>query len=339
MQTKHPHLKLDDTFTARPAVMSDIDNFYELVKVRLHEQFGLCNLTQQELLTQWQTPGFELERDTILISAPSGALVGFGLCSEVKEMPVRPNLWAYIHPDWRRQGVGTAIIEWAESRAKENLSKIPADSRLALTTNVYDADTSAKELVESKGFTTKNGRVNMIIEFDTMPQNPELPEGIQIISYPEFNNLREVYWVLTEAFRDHRGFVETDFETEFEIYQHFINNDPHIDYNAWFLAMDGDKLVGSSICTPHSWDDPDKGWVDELGVLREYRGRGIAKALLHHSFGKFYERGFKKMGLNADASNLTGAIQLYHNAGMRVFRRWHIYEKELRPGKEYTNQG
>ncbi|MDX2075878.1 MAG: GNAT family N-acetyltransferase [bacterium] len=336
---KHPHIELDYAFSIRPATLEDIDIFYQLVKVRYSEQFGLNTITKEELLAQWQAPGFEIERDTRLIFAPNGTLIGFSVFSENKEMPVRPQIWSYVHPDWRRLGVGTAIIEWAEARAKENLSKIPADARLILSITVYDNDVSAKELVEINGFTTQNGRVNMIIEFDAMPPAPKLPEGIRIITYPEFNNLREVYRVLSDAFRDHRGFVETDFETDFQIYQHFINSDPHIDYDTWFLAMDGDKLVGLSICIPNSWDDPHKGWVDDLGVLREYRGRGIAKALLHHSFGEFYKRGFKKMGLNADASNLTGAVQLYHNVGMRIFRRWHTYEKELRPGKEYTNQG
>jgi mycothiol synthase len=339
MQTKHPHIELDYAFTARPAVMSDIDIFYQLVRVRYNEQFGLDTITKKELLAEWEAPGFELERDSRLIFAPSGALVGFSLLFENKELPVHPQIWSYVHPDWRRLGIGTAILEWAEARAKENLAKIPADARLVLNTRIYGADVSGKELVELNGFTTNRLTVNMFIEFSKQPPQPTLPEGIRIITYNEFNDLREVYRVNHEAFRDHRGFAETDFETGFKQYQHYINNDAHLDFSLWFLAMDGDKLIGFSLCTAHSWDDPDKGWVEDLGVLREYRKRGIAKALLHHSFGEFYKLGFKKVGLNADGSNLTGAVQLYQNVGMRIFRTWHAYEKELRAGKEYTNQG
>jgi ribosomal protein S18 acetylase RimI-like enzyme len=57
-------------------------------------------------------------------------------------------------------------------------------------------------------------------------------------------------------------------------------------------------------------------------------------ALLLHSFGEFHRRGFKKAGLGVDASNLTGALRLYQNAGMYVKRQFDRYEKELRPGKE-----
>ncbi|MBE0696038.1 MAG: hypothetical protein IH586_03860, partial [Anaerolineaceae bacterium] len=40
-----------------------------------------------------------------------------------------------------------------------------------------------------------------------------------------------------------------------------------------------------------------------------------------------------------DASNLTGATRLYENAGMHVERITHIYERELRAGKNLTRQG
>lgn len=339
MLMKHPHIELDYAFTIRHAELDDIDIFYQLVKVLDAEFYGQTTTTRETLLTEWQEPGFDIATDSRLVFAPSGALIGFSILHENKELPVRPYTWSYVHPDWRRLGVGTALIEWAQVRAKENLLILPEDARLVLTTSVYDTDHSGKELLDIFGFTTNRTSVNFLIEMDAPPQQPTLPDGIRILTNQEFNNLREVYRVYREAFRDHRGFVETDFDEGFARYEHFIKNDPHLDFNLWFLAMDGDKLVGFSLCTPNSWDDPHKGWVDEFGVLREYRNRGIAKALLYHSFGEFYRRGVHKVGLNADGSNLTGAVNLYQSVGMHIFRTWHAYEKELRAGVEYSNQG
>jgi hypothetical protein len=39
-----------------------------------------------------------------------------------------------------------------------------------------------------------------------------------------------------------------------------------------------------------------------------------------------------------DAQSLTGALRLYENAGMHVYRAFDQYEKELRPGKELSVQ-
>jgi hypothetical protein len=60
--------------------------------------------------------------------------------------------------------------------------------------------------------------------------------------------------------------------------------------------------------------------------------------MLHHTFGQFYQRGTRKVGLDVDAQSLTGATRLYEKAGMHVARREALYEKELRPGVELSTQ-
>jgi GNAT superfamily N-acetyltransferase len=78
--------------------------------------------------------------------------------------------------------------------------------------------------------------------------------------------------------------------------------------------------------------------VNWLGVRRPWRRRGLALALLHHTFGECYRRGLQKVALGVDASSLTGATRLYEKAGMHVFRQWNTYQKELRAGKDLTTQ-
>jgi ribosomal protein S18 acetylase RimI-like enzyme len=59
---------------------------------------------------------------------------------------------------------------------------------------------------------------------------------------------------------------------------------------------------------------------------------------LQHSFGEFYKRGVRKIGLGVDAGSLTGALRLYEKAGMSVFSQFDKYEKEIRAGKEISVQ-
>ncbi len=115
--------------------------------------------------------------------------------------------------------------------------------------------------------------------------------------------------------------------------------DAGFDPTLLFLAMDGDpRIAGINLCRPHSFDDPEMGWVGTLGVRRQWRKRGIGLALLRHSFNEFYRRGKRKVGLGVDAQNLTGALRLYENAGMHVHQAYDHYEKELRPGTEISVQ-
>jgi ribosomal protein S18 acetylase RimI-like enzyme len=80
------------------------------------------------------------------------------------------------------------------------------------------------------------------------------------------------------------------------------------------------------------------GYVMSLGVRRSWRRKGVALALLHHTFGEFRSRGKTKVALDVDAHSLTGATRLYEKAGMHMQRQSVVYEKELRPGIDLSTQ-
>jgi ribosomal protein S18 acetylase RimI-like enzyme len=117
-----------------------------------------------------------------------------------------------------------------------------------------------------------------------------------------------------------------------------MTQDNGYDPALWFLAMDGEEIAGICLNRKTSYEDPEIGWVSTLGVQRRWRNRGIGLALLQHSFGEFYRRGYRKVALGVDSQNLTGALRLYEKAGMKILRQFDVYEKELRPGEEISVQ-
>ncbi|NWF70634.1 MAG: GNAT family N-acetyltransferase [Chloroflexi bacterium] len=75
-------------------------------------------------------------------------------------------------------------------------------------------------------------------------------------------------------------------------------------------------------------------------MKRAWRRQGAALALLQHSFRELYQRERRRVGLDVDASSLTGATKLYERAGMRPAPRWQYSacEKELRAGRDLNTQ-
>lgn len=128
--------------------------------------------------------------------------------------------------------------------------------------------------------------------------------------------------------------TEGDMPGDFEKWEHWTVKREDFDPTLWFLAFDGDQLAGASLCKYQV----DVGWVDDLGVRRPWRRKGLGLALLHHSFSEFYRRGMRKVGLGVDTQNLTGATRLYKRAGMQPVREYIGYEKELRAGVELSTQ-
>ena len=79
---------------------------------------------------------------------------------------------------------------------------------------------------------------------------------------------------------------------------------------------------------------PGVGYVDMVGVRREYRRRGLAQAMLRRSFVLYWDRGQRSVGLGVDGESLTHAVALYEKVGMHIHRRLMCYEKVLRDGVE-----
>jgi ribosomal protein S18 acetylase RimI-like enzyme len=108
----------------------------------------------------------------------------------------------------------------------------------------------------------------------------------------------------------------------------FLDN-PQFDPELWLLAEDDGEIAGISLCQRQRSADPALGWVQTLGVRPPWRRRGLATALLQHSFAELQRRGARRAGLGVDAENPTGAVRLYERAGMHVDRRNDTWEKPV----------
>jgi mycothiol synthase len=288
--------------------------------------------------TEWTSPGFDPAEDIRLVFAPNGELAGYIEVWTTSKPPVHPWIWGRVDPNYEGKGIGSWMLHWAEEHALRLLPDIPAELRFAPRIGIWHPAEKSKKLFEDFGYQYIRSNYHMLIEMDAPVPEPQFPIGITLRTFNPETDAEAVYRADTEAFRDHYGFVESPFEEGFKRFKHFHIEHEGFDSSLWFIAMDGDEIAGVNLCRPHSFDDPDMGWVGSLGVRRPWRKRGLGMALLRHSFNEFYCRGKRKIGLGVDAQNLTGALRLYENAGMHIHRAFDNYEKEVRPGKELTVQ-
>jgi mycothiol synthase len=281
-----------------------------------------------------------METDTLLVLRPGDRAVGF-----VELWDSRPHVSLYqmgrVHPEHRGRGVGRRLVDWAERRARQSLDKAPPEARVSIRTSTVHGNDAAHELFAASGFTLARHSYWMLIEMAAHepPPAPTWPEGITVRPYAMGSDDRTVYRIIDAAFKDHWGYVEGE---TFEEWFHWLEKDPDFDPSACFLAVaqgaEGEEPVGVLMSRPAWEHDPGVAWIDELGVLKAWRRRGIARGLLHQVFGEYHRRGKHKVGLTVDAQSLTGATRLYEQAGMKVFRRFDTYEKELRSGLELGTQ-
>ena len=86
----------------------------------------------------------------------------------------------------------------------------------------------------------------------------------------------------------------------------------------------GEEIVAAAILAEFG----DEGWVNQIAVAREHRGKGLGRALLWHTFGVFHGV-HSTVGLSTDSR--TGALDLYLHVGMRVRRSYTRWALDLPP--------
>jgi mycothiol synthase len=133
---------------------------------------------------------------------------------------------------------------------------------------------------------------------------------------------RAFYDTLEEAFQDHWEHHPLPFEQWWQE----RSSMPDHDRTLWFVVRDGDALAAAVRNEPNRRGG---GLVAALGVRRPWRGRGLGRALLLHTFGEFHRRGAKRVSLGVDAESPTGATKLYESAGMSTQLEQVVYERTL----------
>jgi mycothiol synthase len=329
---------LSPEFYNRPAVLKDAQAAVDLFDAYDMSIVGVRIESLDNTIRFWQTPGMELNRDTTLVMNATQQVVGYAEVYDVADPHVHIFTFGCVHPDYTGRGIGTYLVDWIDQRMREGLYRAPEGARVVAVQFLPVQAQAGAALLQSHGFELVRGSYLMRIVMDASPSEPVVPEGIVIRPINMPTEFEAALRTIRTSFRDHYGFVEEPFDQTLARWQHMVQTDPHFDPSVWYLALEGKEVAGVCYCTPHTDEDPEMAWVNTLGVCREWRGRGIGEALLRMSFAEFYRRGFKKVGLGVDSQSLTGATKLYEKAGMQVFREFHAFEKEIRPGFELSTQ-
>jgi ribosomal protein S18 acetylase RimI-like enzyme len=164
----------------------------------------------------------------------------------------------------------------------------------------------------------------MRIDLDGDPPALDWPDGFAVRTMREGEE-RRVYDVQMASFADTWMFAPDPYES----WLHWMVEESSFDRSLWFLAEQDGDLAGISLSRAPE-NEPGLGWIRILGVLPDYRNKGLGQALLRHTFAEFASRGFTAVGLGVDAENPTGAVRVYERAGMHVERTNLIFERSQR---------
>lgn len=267
--------------------------------VRIMSEHSPEPADEELVRTKWSSPSFRLAHDA----------------------RIEPEAYADVHllGDGRawmdvRGRPSVALLDWAEGRAAEMGPRTLAGA--------WSTDALVRAELDRRGFQVRRYGVRMRRELDGAIPEPVWPSGIEVRTFGD-GDARVFYELQQEVFSD----TWEPIEETFEEWAHHLVGSSSFDPTLWFLALHGGSdPAGFAICKVHP-GETGLGWVQLLGVRRQWRGRGLARALLGHSFREFQRLGLQRAGLGVDAESTTGAVELYESAGMTEVARFEIREK------------
>ena len=215
--------------------------------------------------------------------------------------------------------IADALLAAMEARAGE----LAAPAAI-VKSSAPSVDDLAADALRARGYELFRHSFQMRLDLRNELEAPNWPDGITVRSFQPGCDDEVIYEVVQETFADGFEYVRQTYE-KWRAYAFLGAHDPSL----WFLAEDGAEVAGICLCRSEWAGDTDLGWVNDLGVRRPWRRKGLGLALLMHSFAELHARGNRQVGLGVDGLNPTGAVRLYERAGMHVARRWDQYKKQL----------
>ncbi len=236
--------------------------------------------------------------------------------------------WGAVHPDYRGAGIGRAVQAWREARATERSQAVPGDVPKFFWESLYDGQSGQVSFLTESGYRPVRHWYEMVRDLSHPIEPAPLGSGLELIRYrPDLSEaVREAN---NDAFRDHWGSQPIARE-RWE--RHYAGGESfRPDLSA--VVVDGTQVVGHLMAGCYPQDFEDKGrtevWAETIGTRREYRGRGVASALIVEWMRVVAETGYGFAILGVDAASKTGALGLYERHGFTLDTSSTSYAKPL----------
>jgi len=238
---------------------------------------------------------------------------------EVAQGEYRASIEGSVAAGWQRKGLGNAILAWGERASLAALDEQGFAGTVVLAANCDSPGIGAVALYEARGLALAVAEDEMARRLSDLPAG-ELPGDFTVLAWDEMS-APLFHHCYDAAFRTRPGFPGWEEARWREAFASGEEFRPGLS----FVVCDGPEPVAYAVC----WVEGESGWVTQMGVRPEARGKGLGAAMLSRALGQFAVAGLEEAVLEV-ATNNREAQRLYERLGFEVRHSWQSWRKTLR---------
>jgi ribosomal protein S18 acetylase RimI-like enzyme len=290
-------------------------------------------LTAASLDADVRAFGFVPER-SILLAETGGTVVGWARAFDFGVAPDDGRMLTHaghVHPGQRGRGIGRALLAGVQTELREMRARCadPTGTTAGLHAWVSSRNASTIALLGHAGYRPLRFLVEMTRPLDEVPAIP-LPAGLTTRPVGDAD-IADVLGGLDAAMRDHHGWPAMTPDQIRAMFDHPTRGQVDV----WQVAWDGDRVVGGVLGYIDAAENATlgrrRGYTEGIFTVRDWRGRGVASAMIARNLAFLRERGMTEAALSVDTENPSGALALYERHGFREEQRIAVHRLELPP--------
>jgi len=287
----------------------------------------------EDLTDELSSPQVDPATDSIAAVSADGEVLaaGFATARPLGGPIRRYDLWGTVHPEHRRQGLGSRLLAWQLDRAarRQRDDRTPVEGWAGV--GLEDHRDDLRHFLQRAGLVPLRWYTGLRRPLATPIESAPVPDSIRLVPFDQTRS-EQARQVHNHSWADHWGFAPRPAD-----HWHAWTTG-HRNFRAdWsFLAVtDADAVIGYVVnfAWEQEWQHKgfSEGYTELLGVARDWRGAGVASALLAASNESFRASGIEFAALDVDSDNLTGALRLYQSLGYLPKSRTQLMAARLDP--------
>lgn len=296
----------------RPMTGADAGAWLELVVRIAQAEDAPWHDTLSDLVEVLGSAGNPAAENTLVGVDRDGVPRAYGYVSKSAGGPVA-FVFGGVDPLWQRRGIGSAVLAWQEDISR---ARFAAEGQAGAGARCYSREENASHaaLLTAADFGTVRYFTEMERPLEELP--PPVPvTGVEVVPFTP--GLGEaVRLAHNEAFADHWGSESRSPEK----WRYFLGHESfRPDLSSVALDIETGEVAGYQMsmfdAEAAAKEGRRCGYTDILGVRRNWRGRGVAPALLRDAMERYKVAGMAAATLDVDTENPSGAVGLYKNLG------------------------